>query len=89
MLPENLMNDIVDSKPKDKPIVAKYTIADMYYAASQILLAKASDYSKARIAKESHGEMAQKLSRDIANFAEDNENLAAISDYLLKNPRKS
>lgn len=88
MLPENLMKDTVDSKAKVKPIVAKYTISDMYYAASQILLASASDYSKTRMAKEPHGEMAQKLSRDIANFAEDNEKAAVIFKYLSENPRK-
>lgn len=89
MLPENLMNNVVDSRPKDKPIVAKYTISDMYYAAHQLLLVKVSDYTRKRMAEDAHGEMAQKFSRDVANFAEDNRNLAAILDYFLKNPRKS
>jgi len=89
MLPENLTKDTVDSKAKVKPIIAKYTIEDMYYAAYQLLLAKASGYTKKRMTEDIHGEAAQRFSRAVANFAEDNENLVVISDYLLKNPRKS
>lgn len=87
MLPENLIQSGA-RKPKGKPIVAKYTEADAFLASYAIVHSGLSDYQKKRIAEEPHGESAQRMSKDVANFYDNPENAAAINDYLSKNPRK-